>query len=180
MKGPFIELSKMDDCLHCIAAGRNGYGSVHPKCWWIEHHGCGQETDYGSSGWWECMICGHVGYQWGTGINKPVVYDHTYRVTSYVLNCDQTYDCGNPEPMVTPAYGGSNYVKEDLAVMFSYGAGAQRGDGEALIHPVSVGFQETTELKEVFAPDLAAPRAIDRESVVIMPGGENRVKILFE
>lgn len=180
VKGPFIEWNKSDNCYACIAAGRNGYGSVHPKCWWIEHHGCGASTDYGQNGWWECLICGQVGYTWGSGQNKPTVQDHDYLVTSFVLNCDQTYDCGNPDPVVSPARGGSNYVREELALSYEQKQGMRRGDGAAFIIPVTVGFQEKNELEGVFAPDLEAPCRIDPDHVEMVAAGNGKVHVRFE
>ena len=179
VRGPFIDWNQSDDCYACIAAGRAGRGSIRPKCWWIEHHGCGESTDYGHNGWWECMICGKIYYQWGSGISRPTVREHAYLAKSYVLNCDQIYDCGDPAPVISQAHGGSNYVNQTLALHVTKRAGVQAGDGEANVRPLSVGFLDACELREVYAPDLAPPRAIDENSLVIAASGENVVSVRF-
>lgn len=178
VRGPYIEWNRSDNCLTCIANGRNGYGTVHPKCWWIVHEDCGGATDYGSHGWWECLTCGHVGYAWGSGTHKPSVGEHVYELRHYELNCDRSYDCGNPGPVILPSYGGSNYVNRELAATYVSEAGVEQGEGRGVLKPLSVGFQETCEWKEVYAPDLAPPMAVDERTMEIS-GGDRALRLNF-
>ncbi|MBP5281164.1 MAG: InlB B-repeat-containing protein [Lachnospiraceae bacterium] len=179
VKGPFIDWDQSENCQYCIADGRYGYGTVHPNCWWIEHHGCGRATNYGSNGYWQCIVCGRIGYCWGSGQGKPVVEDHDYQTVSYVLSCDQTYNCGNPDPVAIPSHGGSSFVNQEMALSYDKKAGQKQGDGEVRIRPVNVGFQEQCELKEVYAPDEAAPERIERAGVKITAAGEDRIRVTF-
>lgn len=180
VSGPRIDWGKIDNCDSCIRAGRNGYGSMHPRVWRIEHFGCGEPVDNGSAGWWQCEVCGEIGYKWGSGTNAPSVSDHTYAEKRYVLDCDKEFDCGNPPGKLIKSCGGSNYVNEAAAISYAYGKGIQSGNGEALVEAVNVGFYEVTELDGVYAPDLACPDIVAVQSVRLAVSGMDELQVTFD
>ncbi len=180
VSGPYVERSLSDNCDDCIRAGRNGYNSMHPRCWWVEHSGCGQGKEMGHSGYWVCDTCGRIGYCWGSGKEKPNVSDHNYHVKKYILTCTKEYDCGNPVGRFLNSYGGSNYINKECVVSYSSVCGVGVGDGYASVQPINVGFREEMELLGAYAPDLAAPKQIDPSSVRIEALGDGTIVVLFQ
>ena len=180
VSGPHVDWGRKDNCDDCIRAGRNGFGTMHPRIWRIEHFGCGQETDNGSAGWWQCEICGRIGYRWGSGMSKPTASDHNYLLKHYVLVCTKEYDCGNPPGRMTKSSGGSNHVNEALARSFSSMPGVRTGDGMAVVEAQCIGFNELNALEGVFAPDLECPDAVDAQHVQVEEADEGMLRVLFE
>lgn len=85
-------------------------------------------------------------------------------ITEVSLKGGKKTVCGMTEGQVilsTPSCGGSSYVNEEYAYAFSAQAGVQKGDGSFALEAVSVGFTAENELEGVWAPDLAAPDAVD-------------------
>ena len=177
--GPFKDMRKSDNCDSCVKAGR-GYGTMHPRCWRIDHSSCGAPTDYSSAGWWVCDVCGREGYKWGSGKNPPSVSDHTWTKRSFVLQCTKEYDCGNPPGKNIPSCGGSSYVNEALAASWKYEPGSRQGEGCAVIEAVNIGFMEDNALEGAFAPDLAGPDCIERDGILLSPGGDCVIQVTFE
>lgn len=172
--------NRSDNCDDCIRAGRNGFGSMHVICWEKRHSECGEEIDYGCSGWWECDVCGKIGYRWGSGTSRPSESEHTYRKKQYVLSCDKVYDCGDPPGRKIRSFGGSSYVNTERATTFLRTAGVNAGNGSATMELLNVGFLEETMAQGVFTPDLACPDRVNRESVQAEAAGENAVRIWFD
>lgn len=179
VNGPFVDWGKSDNCDDCIRAGRGGYGTMHPRVWRIEHHGCGQPHDNGSAGWWVCERCGKIGFRWGSGTQRPGVSDHTWTNRSFVLNCTKEFDCGNPPGKMIRSHGGSNYVNESLAVSRHSLRGVNEGNGKVIVEALNVGFLEKTELAGAYAPDQACPERVDEDSVTVEAAGENMIRVAF-
>lgn len=91
--------------------------------------------------------------------------------------------CGYREGEVVsakPAYGGSSYVNEGCAVMWSSTAGSVSGDGSACIKAVSTGLTEAQELKGVSAPDRAAPYPVEEGGIRKTARGSSEVLVVFD
>lgn len=89
-------------------------------------------------------------------------------ITEVSLKGGKETVCGMRDGQVVsskPACGGSSYVNEEYAYSFSKQAGVQEGDGSFCLESVSVGFTEEHDLEGVWAPDLAAPDAVDERLV---------------
>lgn len=179
ISGPYKEAGQTSDCAICIAAGRNGHGSMHKHSWHIAHWDCGLPMDFGSNGWWQCDVCGGVGYTWGSGLSAPPAGGHTYTKKVYVLDCEKEYDCETPPGVALPAYGGSSFVTEEISVSMAMEPGKRYGDGCAMIEPVSVGYREEPEQNGVAAPDLEAPDKVDEESVQWLAVAAGEAELLF-
>lgn len=76
-----------------------------------------------------------------------------------------------------PAYGGSSYVNADGVLSYSFLPGSQSGDGMLMLKSEHIGYVEEMELKNVSAPDLAAPHAVSQGSVEKTPFGESEVLV---
>jgi len=96
---------------------------------------------------------------------------------------DVSYDyaaCGYEDGQIiasSPAYGGSNYIKEDAMTSFTYYTGQQRGDGRAAISSGGIGYVNALSMEGVTATDNAKPSGIHRNTVVKTPLGTNRVEV---
>ena len=80
----------------------------------------------------------------------------------------RTLVCGYTEGQVLfskPAYGGSNYVNPECALLYESESGVRSGDGLLCLQSKAIGYRETLQLKGVRATDLAAPGKIP-ENVV--------------
>lgn len=169
-----------ENCMHCLASGRNGYNSLRLYSWTLYHESCGQQPDYGTNGWWVCETCGYRGYSYGSGSSRPQVSGHKYVGTVYLLICDREYDCaGKTLDRFFPSYGGSSYIKKEAACSYEQRAGVREGNGFALIRPVNTGFLEETELSGVSAPDLRPPAKIVEKTIRKQAEGNGRIAIQF-
>lgn len=112
----------------------------------------------------------------GCWINAGI-QDVVYRYSGRTVRCG--YEEGQIEA-VLPARGGSSYVNPDVVLDHAMNAGNREGDGCASLASVQAGFQEETELKDIVAKDLAAPRAVSADSVKRTPAGAGLVSISWE
>ena len=179
ISGPYRAAGQTTNCDTCFAAGRNGYGTMRMHSWRVSHLDCGEAPDDGSNGWWQCDVCGRIGYVWGSGTLRPAQGQHTYQRKLYVLDCEIEYDCTMPPGTMLPSHGGASYVDE-RARGYERQAGVRTGDGCVGIKPLSVGYRNTLEQKGVAAPDLEAPHRISVESIVKQATPEGRVRITFD
>lgn len=102
----------------------------------------------------------------------------------YGTGCGKTqeYICGYQENQMigsTPAYGGSNYVKEEECLTYQEKQGVRAGNGSLLIEAVRIGFREENNLKGVKATDCAAPDKINMDTVEIKGVDANKINVLF-
>lgn len=176
---PTRDPRRLNDCMPCLVAGRNGYNSMFLYSWTIEHKGCGQGKVYGTNCWWQCSVCGQMGYISGSGPDRPTAQDHLYEADEFFLECEKEYDCEDYSRIVSPAYGGSSFINQEEAISYEYLPGVQNGNGLVRVVPINVGFQEKMELNGVPAPDLDAPEEIGRETIKIAADDEN-VQVQFE
>jgi hypothetical protein len=79
-----------------------------------------------------------------------------------------------------PSGGGSSYVNTDYAITYSMEVGVRKGDGEARVEALSLGFLEEMHLDNVAAPDRKAPEAIDVTSIQKVAAEGNTLRILFD
>ena len=80
----------------------------------------------------------------------------------------RTLTCGRREGQVIsskPAYGGSNYVNPEYALLYESESGVRSGDGLLYLQAKAVGYQEALQLNGVAADDLAAPGKISEEVI---------------
>ncbi len=94
----------------------------------------------------------------------------------------RTLACGCREGQVIsskPAYGGSNYVNPEYALLYESESGVRSGDGLLHLQSKAVGYQETLRLEGVAADDLAAPGKISEE-VIREALDSERIRISWE
>ncbi len=110
--------------------------------------------------YYSCNLCGTVS-------------DFAAPCSAYRFSCALSagYNCGKTEGVtiesVSPAYGGSSYVNTEYAVTYRMEKGSRSGDGGAWIRALEVGFCDGQQLNAVLATDLAAPEAVDGETVKV-------------
>lgn len=108
---------------------------------------------------------------WGTLRLSNVRYSYSY------------LSCGRSDGDVETAYpstGGTSYINKKYAVDYSYAPGAQEDDGRAVVTSLTVGFQDSQSLSGLSAPDLAAPDAVNVDSIEIVDSGENAVTVTWK
>ncbi|MCR5753908.1 MAG: InlB B-repeat-containing protein, partial [Acetatifactor sp.] len=89
--------------------------------------------------------------------------------------------CGYTDGQVIsskPAYGGSSFVNPS-ALTYQLVPGTRYGNGDISLSAVKVGFNESEELKSVTATDYAAPDAVNEDTVLRYPDGDNALKITW-
>lgn len=113
-----------------------------------------------TTSYYSCDLCGAVS-------------DSSAPCSEYRFSCSLNagYNCGKTEGVtiesVRPAYGGSSYVNTEYAITYQMEKGSRRGDGEAVIRALEVGFRDGQQLNAVLTPDRAAPEAVDGETVKV-------------
>lgn len=103
----------------------------------------------------------------------------TAGISSLSFSGGRTLVCGYTEGQVLfskPAYGGSNYVNPECALLYESESGVRSGDGLLCLQSKAIGYQETLQLKGVRATDLAVPGKIP-ENVVREALDSERIRI---
>jgi len=175
--GPYIDSFTYSDCPSCGA--KNTY---QPRAWRVRHSFCGEETDWGTNGFWRCSSCNYVGYTWGSGTKKPAESTHQVTLVTFFLACNETYICpykDNPIISAAPAYGGASYLNTGECFDTSMESGVNMGNGYAVLTGIRVGFEDQTQKEGVLAPDLEAPEKIDLKTVTYEPA-EDSSKVLLQ
>lgn len=153
------------------------------------------------------VTCHYCKSNWTTTVYNSVPcveghYDNTCRnlgtkeCHSNVLICDlsekpflicplsEGYACGKAEGIsidsAKPGYGGSNYISDVALNIWSNEAGVQAEDGRASILSKQIGYQNTSFLDGVEAPDLEKPDCIELASVERRVLEEQSIKITWQ
>ncbi|MBQ8823127.1 MAG: InlB B-repeat-containing protein [Lachnospiraceae bacterium] len=104
-------------------------------------------------------------------------------VTSFLSNIQYQWN-GNGEMTDTPkeavAYGGSNYVNDTYCTTYDSESGVVTGNGLLSITSESTGFVTSTTLSDVAATDMAAPDAVDIDTVVKTGISKTQYRITFD
>jgi len=104
-------------------------------------------------------------------------------ITEVMLQGGKEAVCGMTEGQIVasrPSYGGSSYVNEEYAYSYTKQMGVQKGDGSFRLKSVSVGFTEEHNLEGVWAPDMAAPDAVDEKLVGKEGLAAGRISVTWE
>ena len=91
--------------------------------------------------------------------------------------------CGYTEGQVLSskgAYGGSNYVNSAYCQSYTSESGKQTGDGAFSIVSTTLGFNDSTTLNDVVAPDMAKPNAVAMASVVKTSRNKTTLRVSFD
>lgn len=155
-----------------------------------QNHQCGQGRT-ASTQRYTC-VNGHTGYTNGAPGGS---YTHNYTAykTTYEKNCiAAAYEDGWTREKckyglsarqvlsAKPSYGGSSYVNTVYALSYSMTAGTRRGNGAASLQAELIGFQDSTGLSGVSAPDLAAPEAVEESTVEKTALGDREVLVSWQ
>lgn len=146
---------------------------------------CGGMKWDGSRGW-----CPNCGVNEANGCTNCVragvcvsyeVYDCS-NTSYYQLSCglSEGYFCGKTDRDIEsckPAYGGSSYICDSVALGGIKTPGVMEGDGKIVIDSVKIGYLDGLELSGAAAPDLKAPFPIDEGSVRKSSAGEETIVI---
>lgn len=149
---------------------------------------CGGSDWEGKMGW--CPNCGVDESNGCTNSIDPGICVSYYvyscnSAPSYQLNCGlaEGYHCGKTEKDIEsskPAYGGSSYLCETVALSGTKISGQREGDGKIEIQSVKVGYQKGCEALGVFAPDREAPDPVAPDSVRKLPAGSDTLVIQWD
>ncbi|MBR3508452.1 MAG: InlB B-repeat-containing protein [Lachnospiraceae bacterium] len=151
------------------------YHVLHDSCGAADWGGECTKSDYGEyftqSTRHVCAECGYLFVQFPGYDENDSYLSHAYHVKVLHLICpiDLLHGCkyGYEEGQVlhtAASFGGSSYISE-AAIAGEQTAGAREGNGMAVIRSVSIGMSDGQKKDGVAAPDLAAPDAIDEETV---------------
>lgn len=131
--------------------------------------------------------CGHL-KEYGSYFCKRCGNEEKYPITQcsaktrYEIACDTEYSCGIAEgqiEMAVASSGGANYVNGSICIDYKEVPGVQQGNGVLNILSNRVDMQEARQLKGVVATDLAAPEAIDKETIKKTAVNEQEIKVSF-
>ena len=138
--GPYWECS----CGDTWGTESNGYFSSLP-----EHSG---HEQYFMDPYYNCSGCGKQMYDGEV---------HYISYTYYELGCPYKDKQSGYVISASAANGGNSYINTGYGCKNqSYAAGVQKGNGYISLQSIDIGYREETELRDVYAPDKAAPEAI--------------------
>lgn len=160
--------------VNCDTCGGSSLGTNH--CHWYAHSACGKPL--GHYGYTTCAQ-GHTVHIWGSFLSGS----HTYKKTTYSLTCEleEGWNCPYEEGegiTTKQAFGGSNYVKDAVVYEKEKSMGVKEGSGLIRIESNAIGYVEGTEIRGVYATDLAAPQGIQNAEVNSVDAGQ--VEITWE